>query len=352
MQVQTHIEPTQSGVSGDADLEPVLIVEGLCTEFRTVGATVVAVDGMSFTVNAGETLAIVGESGSGKSVTSLSIMGLIPNPPGQVTAGSVMFEGRDLLTLTEREMESVRGNKLSMIFQEPMTSLNPVLSVERQMVEGIKEHLGLNHEKARDRALDMLRRVNIPAPEARLKEYPHQMSGGMLQRIMIAMALSCNPRVLIADEPTTALDVTIQAQILDIMGDLQREFGTAIVLITHDMAVVAEMADRVIIMYAGRTMEEGRVEEVFRQPRHPYTLGLLDAMPKLGRAGPVGSLMLNEIPGIVPALTNLPVGCRFAARCNYATLHCETEHPPFEEKQPGQWAACWESHRLLEDKEL
>jgi oligopeptide/dipeptide ABC transporter ATP-binding protein len=331
--------------------EPVLRVRDLRTEFRTPAGTAAAVDGISYDVYAGETLAIVGESGSGKSVSSLSIMGLIPDPPGRVTAGSVLFEDRDLLKLGERHMQDVRGHKISMIFQEPMTSLNPVLSIERQMVEGIREHLGLSAREARERAVEMLRRVHIPAPEARLKEFPHQLSGGMLQRIMIAIALSCNPRVLIADEPTTALDVTIQAQILDIMGELRDQLGTAIVLITHDMGVVAEMADRVIIMYAGRKVEEGPVADIFASPRHPYTRGLLAALPKLGEAGPVGSRRLNEIPGIVPSLTDLPAGCRFAARCTLATDRCRAEYPEFEEKRPGQWAACWESERLPEEEE-
>lgn len=330
---------------------PALRVSGLRAEFRTENGIAVAVDGMSYDVHSGETLAIVGESGSGKSVTSLAVMGLIPDPPGRVTAGEVWFENRNLLKLNERQMQDVRGNKISMIFQEPMTSLNPVLSIQRQMVEGIREHLGLSEREARERALEMLRRVHIPAPESRLREFPHQMSGGMLQRVMIAIALSCNPSVLIADEPTTALDVTIQAQILDIMRDLQNEFGTTIVLITHDMGVVAEMADRVIIMYAGRKVEEGSVERIFHNPRHPYTRGLLDALPKLGQAGPVGSRKLNEIPGIVPALTDLPRGCRFSARCRYATERCTMEYPPFEERRPGQWAACWESEQLPEGYE-
>ncbi|MCZ7597340.1 MAG: ABC transporter ATP-binding protein [Gammaproteobacteria bacterium] len=316
--------------------------------FRTGGARAIAVDGLSYHVDAGETLAIVGESGSGKSVTSLAVMGLVPDPPGRVTAGEVWFEGRDLLTLTEREMQAVRGNKISMIFQEPMTSLNPVLSIGRQMTEGIIEHTGASEREARERALEMLRRVHIPAPEKRLREFPHQLSGGMLQRVMIAIALSCNPAVLIADEPTTALDVTIQAQILDIMRELKSELGTAIVLITHDMGVVAEMADRVIIMYAGRKVEEGGVQEIFANPRHPYTRGLLAALPALGRAGPVGSTRLNEIPGIVPALTDLPPGCRFAARCDVAVPRCRGEYPRFEEVRPGQWAACWQSHTLPE----
>lgn len=346
--MSTTAAEMETSESSQAEITPTLRVSSLRAEFRTDSGTAIAVDGMSYDVHAGETLAIVGESGSGKSVTSLAIMGLIPNPPGRVTAGEVWFENHDLLKLSEREMQKIRGNKVSMIFQEPMTSLNPVLSIERQMVEGIIEHLDLSPHAARQHALDMLKRVHIPDPESRLSEFPHQLSGGMLQRIMIAMALSCNPMVLLADEPTTALDVTIQAQILNIMCDLRDEFDTAIVLITHDMGVVAEMADRVIIMYAGRKVEEGTVTNIFQNPQHPYTRGLLGALPKLGFAGPVGSQTLNEIPGIVPALTDLPAGCRFAARCSYATEQCVAQYPLFEEKTTAHWAACWESANLPE----
>ena len=334
--------PAATGTAG----EPVLRVEGLSTEFRTGAGMAQAVDGLSYDVHEGETVAVVGESGSGKSVSSLSMMRLIPSPPGRITAGQVWFEGRDLLQLPEHDLRKLRGNRVSMIFQDAMSSLNPVLSIRRQMVEGIMEHLQLSSRRAEQRALEMLERVHIPAPAARLREYPHQLSGGMLQRIMIAIALSCDPRVLIADEPTTALDVTIQAQILDIMRKLQREFGTAIVLITHDMGVVAEMADRVVIMYAGRKVEEGSVADVFKRPRHPYTEGLLGALPKLGQAGAVGSRRLAEIPGIVPALTDLPVGCHFAQRCRYATDRCIAGYPPMEEKGSRHWAACWESQRI------
>ena len=326
--------------------ETVLKVEELRTEFRTKAGTARAVDGVSLELKAGEILAIVGESGSGKSVTSLSIMGLIPSPPGRIAGGSVMFEGRDLTKLTDRQMQDLRGSSLSMIFQEPMTSLNPVLTIGRQMTEGIKQHLGLNSEKARERAIEMMRRVSIPAPEQRLKEYPHQFSGGMLQRIMIAIAMSCNPKVLIADEPTTALDVTIQAQILDLMRELRDTTGAAIMLITHDMGVVAEMADRVVVMYCGQKIEEGSVGEVFARPLHPYTLGLLGALPRLGHAGAVGETELNEIPGVVPPLTDLPPGCRFSDRCSHATDRCRKEAPPLEAKEPGHLAACWHSDEL------
>ncbi len=326
--------------------ETVLQVEGLSTEFRTKEGIARAVDDMSFDLKAGEILAIVGESGSGKSVTSLSIMGLIPKPPGRIAGGRVMFAGRDLTTLSDKEMQKLRGSSLSMIFQEPMTSLNPVLSIGRQMTEGIQQHLGMTLPQARAHAIEMMRRVSIPAPEQRLKEYPHQFSGGMLQRIMIAIAISCNPKVLIADEPTTALDVTIQAQILELMQDLRKKTGSAIMLITHDMGVVAEMADRVLVMYAGRKIEEGTVADVFRNPQHPYTRGLLGALPKLGHAGAVGETELNEIPGVVPALTDLPAGCRFAARCSFASDKCTALHPPFEAKLEGHLAACWHSDKL------
>jgi peptide/nickel transport system ATP-binding protein len=326
--------------------ETVLKVEGLSTEFSTKEGIARAVDDMSFDLRAGEILAIVGESGSGKSVTSLSIMGLIPKPPGRIAGGKVSFEGRDLTKLSDRDMQQLRGKSLSMIFQEPMTSLNPVLSIGLQMTEGIQQHLGMTLPQARAHAVEMMRRVSIPAPEQRLKEYPHQFSGGMLQRIMIAIAISCNPKILIADEPTTALDVTIQAQILELMQDLRGKTGAAIMLITHDMGVVAEMADRVLVMYAGRKIEEGTVTDVFRNPQHPYTRGLLGALPKLGHAGEVGETELNEIPGVVPALTDLPAGCRFAARCSFATDECTAQHPPFEAKAKDHLAACWHSDKL------
>ncbi|GMG85014.1 ABC transporter ATP-binding protein [Paralimibaculum aggregatum] len=320
---------------------PVLSVEGLSTEFRTAAGIARAVDGLSFELRRGEILAIVGESGSGKSVTSLSIMGLIPDPPGRIAGGRVMFGGQDLTRLGEREMQRLRGDGISMIFQEPMTSLNPVLSIGRQMTEGIMHHLGLGPAEARARAIEMMRRVSIPAPESRLGAYPHQFSGGMLQRIMIAIAMSCHPRVLIADEPTTALDVTIQAQILDLMREMRDSTGTSIILITHDMGVVAETADRVVVMYCGRKIEEAGVRDLFARPRHPYTRGLLGALPVLGQAGAVGSGALSEIPGVVPALTALPAGCRFSDRCALATERCRAEPPPLEEPAPGHRVACW-----------
>ena len=330
-----------------------LRVENLKTVFRTGGGLAVAVDEVSYTLRPGETLAVVGESGSGKSVTALSVMGLVPNPPGRVVGGEVWYQDRNgkninLLGLDEERLQKLRGADIAMIFQEPMTSLNPVLSIGRQLTETIVAHQDVNTEQARTRALEMLRLVHIPEPERRLGQYPHQLSGGMLQRVMIAMALSCNPKILIADEPTTALDVTIQAQILALMKDLQERFGTAVVLITHDLGVVAETADRVVVMYAGRKVEEASVYDLFDHPKHPYTRGLLQAIPHLGllQAGPARREKLSEIPGIVPPLTHLPPGCRFAPRCPLASERCRAEYPPLEEKIPGQWAACWHSDRV------
>jgi len=326
-----------------------LDVKGLKTYFFTRDGVVRAVDGVSFSVARGETLAIVGESGCGKSVTSLSILRLIASPPGRTVEGSVVFEGRDLLELSEAEMRKVRGDAISMVFQEPMTSLNPVLTVGRQIAEVLMLHRGLPREDAMLSAIEMLRLVKIPEPERRVAEYPHQLSGGMRQRVMIAMALACEPRLLIADEPTTALDVTIQAQILDLMRELKQRTGAAIMLITHDLGVVAEMAQRVVVMYAGRKVEEGSVEALFANPRHPYTRGLLDSIPKLGAASRGARTRLTEIAGTVPSLSEAIVGCAFAPRCAYATGRCRNEYPPFEEKAPGHAAACWESERLVAD---
>jgi peptide/nickel transport system ATP-binding protein len=326
-----------------------LDVRGLKTYFFTRDGVVRAVDGVSFSVMRGETLAIVGESGCGKSVTSLSILRLIASPPGRTVEGSVVFEGRNLLELSEAEMRKVRGDAISMIFQEPMTSLNPVLTIGRQIAEVLILHRGLSREDAMRSAVEMLRLVKIPEPERRVGEYPHQLSGGMRQRVMIAMALACEPRLLIADEPTTALDVTIQAQILDLMRELKARTGAAIMLITHDLGVVAEMAQRVVVMYAGRKVEEGPVEALFANPRHPYTRGLLDSIPKLGAASRGAGTRLTEIAGTVPSLSESIVGCAFAPRCAYATVRCQNEYPPFEEKIPGHGAACWESERLVAD---
>jgi peptide/nickel transport system ATP-binding protein len=319
--------------------EPLLSVESLQTHFRTPDGINRAVDGVSFHVNAGETLAIVGESGCGKSVTAMSILRLIPEPPGKI-AGAIRFNGRDLLTLSEKEMRQIRGNEISMIFQEPMTSLNPVLTVGRQIGETLRLHQGLSKAEAEAKAVEMLTLVGIPEPARRVKEYPHQLSGGMRQRVMIAIALACNPKLLIADEPTTALDVTIQAQILELMRDLKRRVGAAIVLITHDLGVVAEVAERVIVMYAGRKVEEAAIGPLFRSPRHPYTKGLLGSMPKLGSSLSGHEERLTEIPGLVPSLKKKLDGCVFASRCPDATDLCRAVAPALEEKAPGHVAAC------------
>jgi oligopeptide/dipeptide ABC transporter ATP-binding protein len=281
-------------------------------------------------------------------VTALSVLRLVPDPPGKIVGGSIKFNGTDLLTLPAKKMQDIRGNDISMIFQEPMTSLNPVLTIGHQISEAIILHQGLSRSAAMAKAVDMLKLVRIPDPQRRVKEYPHQMSGGMRQRVMIAMALSCNPKVLIADEPTTALDVTIQAQILDLMMELQAKLGTAIVLITHSLGVVAETAQRVVVMYAGRKVEEAPVGPLFDRPLHPYTVGLMNSVPRLSDAAKAdpGRTRLNEIPGIVPSLQNLPNGCTFAPRCSYATDRCRAEYPPLEQKRPGHWVACWESDKL------
>ncbi|MBV8615658.1 MAG: ABC transporter ATP-binding protein [Acetobacteraceae bacterium] len=317
-----------------------LELSDLRTHFAAQDGVVRAVDGVSFGVASGETVAVVGESGCGKSVTALSILRLIPEPPGRV-AGSVRFQGRELLTLTEAAMREIRGNEISMVFQEPMTSLNPVLTVGRQIGETVRLHQGLSARAAERRAVEMLAVVGIPAPERRVREYPHQLSGGMRQRVMIAMALACNPKLLIADEPTTALDVTIQAQILDLMRDLKTRLGSAIMLITHDLGVVAEMAQRVVVMYAGRKVEEGSVEAIFARPLHPYTRGLLGAVPRLGSSVEAGARgRLTEIPGLVPSLRAPIVGCAFAGRCPLASDICRRVSPPVEEHLPGHTAAC------------
>src|SRR5215210_2385174 len=318
---------------------PLLEVERLQTHFRTPDGVNRAVDGVSFHVEGGETLAIVGESGCGKSVTAMSILRLIPEPPGKI-AGAIRFNGRDLLKLSDREMRDIRGNEISMIFQEPMTSLNPVLTVGRQIGETLQLHQGLSRRQAEARAVEMLQLVGIPEAKRRVREYPHQLSGGMRQRVMIAIALACNPKLLIADEPTTALHVTIQAQILDLMRDLKRRVGAAIVLITHDLGVVAEVAERVMVMYAGRKIEEAPVADLFRSPRHPYTQGLLGAVPKLGSSLTGEETRLAEIPGLVPSLKSRIAGCVFASRCPYATELCRELAPALAPKAPGHVAAC------------
>jgi peptide/nickel transport system ATP-binding protein len=329
---------------------PILEVQDLRTYFDTRDGVVKAVDGLSFALRPGEVLGIVGESGCGKSVTSLSIMQLLPRPPARFASGSILYKGKDLLALSEREMRHVRGNEVSMIFQDPMTSLNPVLTIGEQLTEAITLHQEMRRREALERAVEMLRLVHIPEPHRRVYEYPHQLSGGMRQRVMIAMALSCNPSVLIADEPTTALDVTIQAQILALMEELRDKLNTAIILITHDLGVVAETADRVLVMYAGRKVEEADVFDLFENPLHPYTRGLMSSIPRIEEAEGRPRLRLSEIPGIVPSLDRLPPGCTFADRCEFATDRCRADYPELEAKKPGHYAACWHSDRLPEHR--
>ena len=315
---------------------PVLEVADLRTWFHTGAGIGRAVDGLSFHLGRGETLGLVGESGCGKSVAALSVLRLVA-PPGRIEGGRVRFRGRDLLGLPEEEMRDVRGKEIAMIFQEPMTSLNPVLTCGDQIAEAVRRHLDVGRHEARGRAVDMMRRVGIPAPEQRVDEYPHQLSGGMRQRVMIAMALSCTPDVLIADEPTTALDVTTQAQILELLHRLQQEFHMAILLITHDLGVVAEVADRVAVMYAGRIVEAAETPRLFASPRHPYTRGLLRSVPRI--EGPLHRL--EVIPGRVPEATGFPDGCRFHPRCPLAEDRCRGQAPALEEVAPGHGAACW-----------
>ncbi len=323
---------------------PVLQIENLSTYFFTRAGLVKAVDAVSFDVHRGETLAIVGESGCGKSVTALSIMRLVPYPPGRIVSGSVKLDGQDLLQLGDAALRDMRGNRLSMIFQEPMTSLNPVQTIGRQVREVLRLHQSMSMAEADGRAIEMLKLVQIPDAERRAREYPHQMSGGMRQRVMIAMALACEPDLLIADEPTTALDVTIQAQILSLISELQRKLGTAVLLITHDLGVVAETAQRVIVMYAGRKVEEAAVGDLFAEPLHPYTRGLMGSIPHLPQQGgghDSEQQRLSEIEGTVPALSDLPSGCAFAPRCPLADTRCRAERPPFAEHKPSHFAACW-----------
>jgi peptide/nickel transport system ATP-binding protein len=331
---------------GDVAVHPseaVLEVKDLSTWFATPKGIAKAVDGVSFVVRAGETLGIVGESGCGKSVTALSILRLLPQPPAYIVGGEILLQGKNLLDLDEEAMCSIRGNEISMIFQEPMTSLNPVLSVGFQLREAIRLHAGGRERDVQRMAVETLDMVQIPDPRRRLDQYPHELSGGMRQRVMIAMALACRPKVLLADEPTTALDVTIQAQITDLIIALKEKTGTGVVMITHDLGVVAETAQQVLVMYAGGVVEQAPVRELFAIPRHPYTRGLLASVPKLrssvargGRRTP-----LTEIPGLVPALTNLPQGCRFAPRCAVAKERCQREPPPLRTLAPGHAVACW-----------
>src|SRR4051794_91731 len=319
--------------SAAGEAHVILEVDNLQTHFFTRDGVVRAVDGVSYRLAKGETLGVVGESGCGKSIGALSILRLVP-PPGRIVGGAIRYEGRNLLELSEAEMRDLRGNRISMIFQEPMTSLNPVLTIGRQIAETVKLHQGLSSAAATGRAVEMMRLVHIPEAETRLRQYPHELSGGMRQRVMIAMALACNPQVLIADEPTTALDVTIQAQILDLIGELKEKLGTAVILITHDLGVVAETAQRVVVLYAGRKVEEAPVEELFDSPLHPYTQGLMAAIPKLAQ----GARRLNEIPGSVQ---HAAVGCSFAARCPRASEQCRVESPALTEPRAGHFVACW-----------
>jgi len=318
-----------------------LDVQGLETQFRTREGLVHAVNGVSFNLKEGETLGIVGESGCGQSVTVLSMLRLIPSPPGKVTAGTALYQGKDLLKISDDEIRHIRGSQISMIFQDPMTSFNPVLTIGRQLTEPLETHLGMSKQQALDRAAEMLRMVGIPNAKDRLNDYPHQFSGGMRQRAMIAMALSCNPQILIADEPTTALDVTIQAQILDLMRDLRNRLGTSVILITHDLGVIAEMADRVAVMYGGRIVEQAEVTELFDHPLHPYTQGLLGSIPVLGKVLD----RLDVIPGSVPNLINLPPGCRFAPRCRERIKHnlqiCSDMDPTLIESRKDHIVRCW-----------
>lgn len=327
------------GAKSPAKGTPLLEVRDLQTTFDlSKRLSICAVDGVSFDVHAGETLAIVGESGSGKSVTSLSIMGLLPKDVGRVSGGSIKLDGREITELSDTEMRNIRGKEIGMIFQEPMTSLNPVHTVGQQIAEMVIRHEKLPNAKARARAIEMLDLVGIPEPATRVDNYPHEMSGGMRQRAMIAMALACEPRILIADEPTTALDVTIQAQMLELMDDLQQKLGMAIIFITHDLGVVAEVADRVVVMYAAQVVETASVEDIFRNPRMPYTAGLMNSIPRLGSS--INKTRLEAIPGSVPALTSLPDGCRFHPRCSFATDACKATQPVLETASDGHLIRC------------
>ena len=320
-------------------MEKLLEVRGLRTHFHTDRGLFRAVDGIDFSVGRGRTVGLVGESGCGKSVTSLSVMGLVASPPGQVEADAILFEGRDVLGLSADERRRLRGSKMSMIFQEPMTSLNPVHTIGQQIVEAILAHTTLSPQAAKARAIDMLELVRIPSAKQRVDDYPHLLSGGMRQRVMIAMALSCEPALLIADEPTTALDVTIQAQILDLLQDLQRRLGMAMLIITHDLGVIAEIADEVVVMYAGKIVESAPVASLFADPQHPYTIGLLGSIPRIE----VDRERLSTIEGSVPSPNNQPKGCRFAPRCPFADPRCHLEPPPLRDLGPEHRVACWKA---------
>ncbi|UCE07937.1 MAG: ABC transporter ATP-binding protein [bacterium] len=315
-----------------------LQIKNLKTYFYTSDGVVRAVDDVSWELGEGEVIGLVGESGCGKSVTALSILRLIPDPPGKIVDGEVLFKDKNLILLSNEEMRKIRGNDISMIFQEPMTSLNPVFTIGAQIAEAIQLHQKLGKKEALNKAVEMLKLVGIPSPEKRVKEYPHELSGGMKQRAMIAMALSCNPKILIADEPTTALDVTIQAQILDLMLKMKQEFNASIVLITHDLGVIAETAQKVVVMYAGKVMEQADVIEIFENPLNPYTQGLLNSLPKMGT---VHKQKLNTIPGIVPSLYDLPMGCKFSSRCSSVMDICHHSEPELIEVKKGHFSRCW-----------
>ncbi|NER81861.1 MAG: ABC transporter ATP-binding protein [Leptolyngbya sp. SIO1D8] len=317
---------------------PLLDVQHLQTRFFTPEGVVHAVNDVSFQVNDQETVGIVGESGSGKSMTMLSVMRLIPQPPGKIIHGRVLFEGQDLLQLSRSDMRKIRGNRIAMIFQDPMTSLNPVLTVERQLTEAIRRHLKLNKAAARDRAIDLLEHVGIPEAAARIRNYPHQFSGGMRQRVMIAMGLACNPKLLIADEPTTALDVTIQAQIVDLVQRLKAEHNMAVIWITHDLSLLASLADRILVMYAGQIVESAPLDQLYANPRHPYTLGLLQSIPRLDE---IQKAVLKPVEGMPPDLMNYPQGCPFAMRCPYVLDRCHSEDPTLESVEENHTVACW-----------
>ena len=319
---------------------PVLEVEGLSVHFRTSLGLVKAVDGLSFAIGEGETVAIVGESGSGKSTAALACLRLIPEPAGRIAAGQVRFEGRDIVALGDAELRALRGRRIAMIFQDPMMALNPVYSVERQVGEVLRLHLGMGEREAAAEVVELLKLVGVPAPEERARQYPHNLSGGMRQRVMIAMALACRPKLLIADEPTTALDVTVQAQVLDLIQSLKARLGMAVLLITHDLGVVAETAHRVVVMYAGRKVEEGTAREIFNDPRHPYTRGLLEA----AKWEEGGGDLLREIPGNVPSPFDMPRGCSFAPRCPVVLPRCRDEAPELREVAPGRPVACFFAH--------
>ena len=324
-----------------------LEVRNLATHFFTQDGVVKAVDGISYQIDEGEVVGVVGESGCGKSVHALSIMRLVANPPGRIVDGEILFEGEDLLKVDDREMRHIRGNRIAMVFQEPMTSLNPVLTIGRQLTETLELHQNMGKEQANERAAELLHTVGIPDAERKLADYPHQFSGGMRQRVMIAMALSCNPKLIIADEPTTALDVTIQAQILELMQDLAKAFGTAMIIITHNLGVVARYAQRVVVMYAGKIIEAGTAEQIYHDPKHPYTLALLNSVPRLDESERV---RLDAIQGLPPDLVDLPVGCSFAPRCKYAYEKCIAETPVLQavEADPNHTSACWRREELTE----